>query len=234
MESCIQSQNGIYIFTGHYGSGKTETAVNFALKLRSKSKNSNIALIDLDIVNPFFRSADAKNMLEAEGIRVETPLYANTNVDIPALTGAMGDIIRDENYSVVLDIGGDDLGAKAVGRYSDDILARGSYEQYFVINPYRPFTKSIELASEIYDEIQASAALRCTGIVSNINLLDETVIETVMAGLPLVNSLASLKNVPVSYHAVTAKCAQELINKYPDIFTRDNVITIERTVRRLF
>ena len=105
----------VYVFTGHYGSGKTETAVNFALKLKETEKN--VALIDLDIVNPFFRSADAAELLEKAGIRVEIPLFANTNVDIPALTGNMAALIRDEEWNVVLDVGGDDLGAKAVGRY---------------------------------------------------------------------------------------------------------------------
>ncbi len=224
--------NGVYIFTGHYGSGKTETAVNFALRLHELYGNA--ALIDLDIVNPFFRSADAREMLESKGIKVEIPLYANTNVDIPALTGAMGGLIGNEGYNVVLDIGGDDLGAKAVGRYSDDILSRSRYEQYFVINPNRPFTKTIELASRIFDEIQSAALIPCTGIVANTNLLDDTTPETVMRGLGLVNELSRLKGVPVAYHAVTAACADALISEHPDIFNDDNVIRIERTVRRLF
>lgn len=226
MDTCI------YIFTGHYGSGKTEAAVNFALKLHETKGRT--ALIDLDIVNPFFRSADAKELLESRGIRVEVPLYANTNVDIPALTGAMGELIRNESMNVVLDIGGDDLGAKAVGRYSDDILARRKYEQYFVMNPKRPFTKDIHLASQIYDEVQAAAVLPCTGIVSNINILDDTTPDIVLEGLPLVKELAALKNVPIAYHAVTASCADALIEKHGDIFTDENVIRIERTVRRLF
>ena len=128
----------VYVFTGHYGSGKTETAVNFALKLKETEKN--VALIDLDIVNPFFRSADAAELLEKAGIRVEIPLFANTNVDIPALTGNMAALIRDEEWNVVLDVGGDDLGAKAVGRYSDDIKSR-NHVRYFVMNPNRPFTR---------------------------------------------------------------------------------------------
>ena len=115
MDTCV------YSFTGHYGSGKTEAAVNFAVKLKRQGRNT--ALIDLDIVNPFFRSADARELLETLGIRTEFPLYANTNVDVPALTGVMGALIRDEAYDVVLDVGGDDLGAKALGRYREDILS---------------------------------------------------------------------------------------------------------------
>ena len=133
MDTCV------YSFTGHYGSGKTEAAVNFAVKLKRQGRNT--ALIDLDIVNPFFRSADARELLETLGIRTEFPLYANTNVDVPALTGVMGALIRDEAYDVVLDVGGDDLGAKALGRYREDILSRKKHLQFFVMNPNRPFTK---------------------------------------------------------------------------------------------
>ncbi|MFR1518765.1 MAG: hypothetical protein ACLSVG_08345 [Clostridia bacterium] len=226
METCV------YIFTGHYGSGKTEAAVNFALKLKAMGKN--VALLDLDIVNPFFRSADAREYLEEKGIRVEVPLYANTNVDIPALTGIMGAIIRDESYDVVLDVGGDDLGAKAVGRYSDDILSRKSYRQFFVMNPNRPFTKDLRSASKIYDEIESATQLRCSAIVGNTNLLEETTPEVVLQGLPLLRELAEEKGVPVALHAVTAGAADRLIAEQGALFNENNVIRINRTVKRLF
>lgn len=226
MDTCVS------IFTGHYGSGKTETAVNFARK--RKAEGRNVVLIDLDIVNPFFRSADAADMLRQEGIRVEVPLYANTNVDVPALTASMSAFIKDESYDVVLDVGGDDLGAKAVGRYSDDILARGKYLQFFVMNPKRPFTKDLSAASAIYDEIEASSRLRCGGLINNTNLLDETTPETVLAGLSLVQETAALKGVPVLYHAITASVADELIRQHGEIFNENNVIRMERSVKRLF
>ncbi len=222
----------VYIFTGHYGSGKTEAAVNFAIKLKNMGKNT--ALIDLDIVNPFFRSADARQLLEGRGIRVEIPLYANTNIDVPALTGTMGALIADESYDVVLDVGGDDLGAKAVGRYSDEILSRKEYRQFFVMNPNRPFTKDLRSAAEIYDEIEAASQIKCSALVSNINLLEDTTPEVVLAGLPLLNRLAALKSVPVAYHAVTAAAADRLIARDPERFSEENVIRIERTVTRLF
>lgn len=221
----------VYVFTGHYGSGKTETAVNFALKLKEKS--DKVALIDLDIVNPFFRSADAVELLENAGIRVEVPLFANTNVDIPALTGNMAALIRDTQWDVILDVGGDDLGAKAVGRYSDDIKSR-DYVQFFVMNPNRPFTKDMESATKIFDEIEAASCIKCGAIVGNTNLLDETTVETVLAGLPLLEEMAKFKGIPIAYHAVTESVADELIEKYGDIFNEENVINISRSVKRLF
>lgn len=221
----------VYVFTGHYGSGKTETAVNFALKLKETEKN--VALIDLDIVNPFFRSADAAELLEKAGIRVEIPLFANTNVDIPALTGNMAALIRDEEWNVVLDVGGDDLGAKAVGRYSDDIKSR-NHVRYFVMNPNRPFTKDMMSATKIYDEIEAASCVSCGAVVGNTNLLDETTVETIMDGLPLLEEFAKYKNIPIAYHAVTSNIADELTEKHGEIFNSDNIIRINRTVKRLF
>ena len=223
--------NRVYIFTGHYGSGKTETAVNFALKLKQKEKN--VALIDLDIVNPFFRSADAVDLLKEAGVRVEFPLFANTNVDIPALTGNMAALIRDEEWNVILDVGGDDLGAKAVGRYSDDIMSR-DYVHYFVMNPNRPFTKDMESATKIFNEIEAASCIKCTAVVGSTNLLDETTAETVMSGLPLLEAFAKSRNIPIAYHAVTAGAVEELLDKYADIFNEENIIKINRTVKRLF
>lgn len=221
----------VYVFMGHYGSGKTEAAVNFALRL--KKTEEKVALIDLDIVNPFFRSADAIELLKEAGIRVEMPLFANTNVDIPALTGNMAALIRDKEWNVVLDVGGDDLGAKAVGRYSDDIKSR-DFECFFVMNPNRPFTKDMESATKIFDEIEAASCIKCSAIVGNTNLLDETTPETIINGLPLLEEMAKSKNIPIAYHAVTAGVADELIEKYPGIFNEDNVIRINRTVKRLF
>lgn len=222
----------IYIFTGHYGSGKTETAVNFARMLKERGTKP-VALVDLDIVNPFFRSADAKEMLEGMGIRVEVPLYANTNVDIPALTGNMGAVIEDGSYDVILDVGGDDLGAKAVGYYSESILKR-EHRTFFVVNRRRPFTETAEDAAGIFDEISASALVPVDGIINNTNLLDETTADTVLEGLPLVNRLAEIKNIPVCYHSAPEAVAEEVACKLKGLKGEAPVIPIKRSVRRLF
>ena len=210
MDTCV------YSFTGHYGSGKTEAAVNFAMKLKRQGRNT--ALIDLDIVNPFFRSADARELLETLGIRTEIPLYANTNVDVPASTGVMGALIRDEAYDVVLDVGGDDLGAKALGRYREDILS----------------SKDLPSASRIYDEIEAASGMRCDALVGNTNLLEDTTPEIVLAGLPLLNQLAGQKHVSIAYHAVTEAAADALLKEHGELFREENIIRINRTVKRLF
>lgn len=219
----------LYIFTGHFGSGKTETAVNFAFELKKSKPDSKVALLDLDIINPFFRSADAKEKLEKAGITVEIPLYANTNVDVPALTGKMGAIIGNLEYDVVLDIGGDDLGARAVGYYSD-IIKNRAHTIYFVANSFRPFTSTIEAATKIFEEVEASTALKISGIVNNSNLLEHTTAQTVLDGLPLIENLARSKNVPVLMHAAMRPVAEELLKLRPD----DNILPMDVYVKLLF
>jgi hypothetical protein len=129
----------ITIFTGHFGSGKTEVAVNYALQTAERGKKT--AIVDLDIVNPFFRTADVRNMLEDKGIKVVTPVYANTNVDVPSLPAEINTMFEDRSYSVVLDVGGDDLGARAVSRYKEQIAGE-DHIHYFVVNTRRPKTNT--------------------------------------------------------------------------------------------
>lgn len=225
-------ETAIYIFTGHYGSGKTETAVNFARMLR-KDPARKIALIDLDIVNPFFRSADAKEMMEQIGVRLETPVFANTNVDIPALTGAMGALMEDFSYDVILDVGGDDLGAKAVGRYADTIQKRQHY-RYFVMNERRPFTRDAQSASLIYDEIDKAACVPCSGIINNTNLLDETTPEIILDGVGEVEALCKAKGVPLCYHVVEESLIPAVLEAGQGKIDQNQIIPLVRTVQRLF
>ena len=194
----------IYIFTGHYGSGKTETAVNFAFYLKKLSPERKVAIIDMDIVNPFFRTADAAKPLEDRGIRVELPLYAQSNVDVPALTPQMEYLIEEKDTDLVLDIGGDDVGAKAVGRYKEAIMKR-KYNLFFVLNKNRPFTKDLNLALKIYREIQESCGMDFTGIVNNTHMLEYTTLETLRQGIPLARELSQKTGVPLAFHCAFSR-----------------------------
>lgn len=198
-----------YIFIGHYGSGKTEVSINFALSLKKENPDKDVAIIDLDIVNPYYRTADAKEELEKAGIHVEVPLYANTNVDVPALTGFMGALMEDKNKLVVLDVGGDDLGAKAVARYAEEIT-KGGYTMYFVLNPNRPFTSTIEQSSKMYDEVEASTSLKVSGLVNNSNMLQFTDRDIFLDGTQKVKELSKIKNVPILLNSVFEKTAKIL------------------------
>ena len=203
----------IYIFTGHYGSGKTEIAVNFARMLNKKGERKT-AIIDMDIINPFFRTADAKGLMESEGIRVELPIYANTNVDMPALTGTMGGIINDPEYDVVLDIGGDDLGAKALGYYAPQISAQ-DHILYFTVNPYRPFTEDPEGIAEVFKDIENASGLKITGLVNNSNLLEQTTPEIFEKGYKTVYEASQKLGIPLILHTAFCKTYNALALKYP-------------------
>ena len=186
----------IVIFTGHFGSGKTEVAVNYALQAAGKGKKT--AIIDLDIVNPFFRTADARNTLEAEGIKVITPIYANTNVDVPSLPAEISGMFEDRSYNVIIDVGGDDLGARAVSRYRDQIV-REDYIHYFVVNTWRPMTRTKEEIVKMILEIQSSANLKVDKLVNNANILDASTPELLAEAARILEAVSAELSIPVGF-----------------------------------
>ena len=223
---------GIYIFTGHYGTGKTELAVNFAAALKKLHPGRNVAICDMDIVNPFFRTADAARPLEDMGVMVELPLYANSNVDVPALTPRMEYLIREKDWDLVLDIGGDDVGAKAVSRYAEAICSR-PYELYFVLNANRPFTRDLAGAQKSFSEVQASCGLDFTGIVNNTHLLQFTTPESVEEGAALAVSLSEATGVPFVFSSAFAAYAQKN-GPAPELVAGRPLFLMEEYIRLLW
>ncbi len=155
----------IYVITGHYGSGKTEVAINLAKKLK------NPVIVDMDIVNPYFRTADAKEMLEGLGIKVIAPEYANTNVDVPSLPSDIFGALQGDR-DVILDVGGDDDGAIALGQYNK--YFENGYEMYFVMNFLRPMTAEPDGVIEILRDIEFASRLKVTGLINNTNVRGDT------------------------------------------------------------
>jgi tRNA uridine 5-carbamoylmethylation protein Kti12 len=188
----------INIFTGHFGSGKTEVAVNYALKLAEA--NYKAAIVDFDIINPYFRTADAKDELEKNNVRVVLPMYANTNVDIPVIPTEIYSLFQDKEYKVVLDVGGDDLGAKAVSRFKEEIVS-DDYEMFFVINTKRGMTDTTEEILEMISIIEEGANLKITKLINNSNLLEETTPEIILEGNKIIAEVSKKLNIPV---AITA------------------------------
>ena len=139
------------LFAGHYGSGKTNVAVNYAFKLAGEGKP--VCIADLDIVNPYFRTKDSEAELSALGIRLVSPQYANTNVDLPALPAESYRLVQDKSTYGIMDIGGDDRGAYALGRFADAIKSENDYRMAFVVNCYRPLTSTVEDTVAIMREI---------------------------------------------------------------------------------
>lgn len=185
----------VTLFAGHYGSGKTNVAVNYALHLRSLGLPVTIA--DLDVVNPYFRTKDSEAELKACGIPLISSDYAGSNVDFPALPGSLYSLFDDQSSYAVLDIGGDDRGAFALGRYRDMMLSEDNYDMFLVINCYRPLTKTPEQCVEIKEEIEAAAGIKFTGIVNNSNLGPATTAADVLASFDFANSISELTGLPI-------------------------------------
>ncbi len=205
----------VTLFAGHYGSGKTNIAVNYALKLKNEGKGVKIA--DLDIVNPYFRTKDSAKQLEAAGIELISPAFANTNVDLPALPAEVYSLMQNKNYFAVLDIGGDDRGAYALGRYRDYILEENNYEMVFVANFYRPLTRTPEEALEVMREIEAASKIPFTAIVNNSNIGNETKPYDVEKTDKMAKKLAVISQLPLIFTSVNEKIAEEvkLDNVFP-------------------
>ncbi len=189
----------ITILAGHYGSGKTNIAVNLALKMKEDGFDTVIA--DLDIVNPYFRTKDSLKELNEAGIKLISSEYANSNVDIPALPQEMYSVVDDKEHYYIVDLGGDDRGAYALGRYADKINAEGNYEMLFVFNKYRPLTPDAESALEVMAEIEAAAKVKFTGIVNNSNIGAMTDEQAVVASFPECERLSELTGLPVKFTA---------------------------------
>ena len=196
------------LFAGHYGSGKTNIAVNYALQLAGEGKPVSIA--DLDIVNPYFRTADSARELQAAGVHLITPQFANTNVDLPALPAEAYRLLTDKNSYGIMDIGGDDRGAYALGRYVPAIKEENNYRMVFVANCYRPLTRTPEEALEVMREIEAACSLQFTDIVNNSNLGTETDAETVFQSISYIEKLSQISGLPVFLHTARADVAQKL------------------------
>ena len=205
----------ITLVAGHYGSGKTNIALNYARML--KRAGSPVTVADLDIVNPYFRTKDSAADLQAEGIDLVVSDFANSNVDFPALPKEIYALVADRETKIVMDIGGDDRGALALGRYVPDIKAEGDYEMLAVVNAARPLTRTPQEAVEVLREIEAACRLPFTGIVNNTNVGAETTAETVLGSVPYADEIAALMGVPVRFTCAIGAIAAELKGKVENL-----------------
>ncbi len=204
------------ILCGHYGSGKTNVAVNIAAEL--KRKYDVVTVADLDIVNPYFRTKDSAAYFEAEGIRLICSPYANSNVDIPALPAEMYALVDDHSMHAVLDIGGDDRGALVLGRLVPAILRENDYEMLAVINMYRPLTGDAASTVEVLREIEVAGGIRFTGIVNNSNLGASTTPDDILASVVYADEVAATMGLPVVMTSVRQDLFADVSDKVPYAF----------------
>ena len=212
----MKANKRITLLCGHYGSGKTNVAVNLAL--RERKIHENVAIADLDIVNPYFRSKDSSEDFQKAGIRLICSEYANSNVDIPALPQDMYAITDDKSLRVLIDVGGDDRGALALGRLTPAILAENDYEMLMVINCYRPLTRDVESTIEVMREIEFACKIPFTGLVNNSNLGQETTPEDVLSSLAYAEDVAKASGLPVVMTAFSEELEPKLASKVPNPF----------------
>ena len=207
----------VTLFAGHYGSGKTNIAVNYALLLAGEGKK--VCIADMDIVNPYFRTKDSAKVLENAGVELISPKFANTNVDLPALPAESYRLVQDKSIYGIMDIGGDDRGAYALGRFVPYLKEENNYRMIFVANAYRPLTRTPEEALEVMREIEEACGLPFTDIVNNANLGNETTAETVLEAVPYMERLSTLSGLPIFAHTAETNVAKGLEGKLSPVIS---------------
>lgn len=203
----------ITLLCGHYGSGKTNVAVNLAMMM--KKQYDKVTIADLDIVNPYFRTKDSSEELARAGIKLICSEFANSNVDIPALPQEMYSITDDTSHRVLIDVGGDDRGALALGRLAPKIKEENDYEMLMVINKCRPLTRTVEDTLEVMGEIEFACGIKFTGLVNNSNLGEETTVDDVLNSLEYANAVSKATGLPLVATAYKAELDNQLSDKVP-------------------
>ena len=206
----------VLLLCGHYGSGKTNIAVNLAKAI--KREYLTVTLADLDIVNPYFRSKDSAAELEEAGIRLICSNYANSNVDIPALPSDLYALTDDRRMRAIIDVGGDDRGALVLGRLAPSILEENDYEMLMVINCYRPLTRDAASTVEVMREIELAGGIRFTALINNSNLGVETTGEDVLSSMRYADEVAAMSGLPVVMTTADERLQNELADKIPNLF----------------
>lgn len=187
----------VYIVTGHYGSGKSEFSINFARHLRSMHRD--VCVCDLDVVNPYFRSREQRDVLEKEGITVVSDtMNSIKGLDMPYLSPAIKGMINRFDGDIILDCGGDDVGIRVLHQFKDD-LTQHSVELLMAINIYRPQTQTPEQIIEMMRLLEEESGLIITGFVNTSNFLRQTQIDDVVKADIIINQVSEVKKVPICY-----------------------------------
>lgn len=206
----------INIICGHYGSGKTNLALNLALSMQHEGER--VTLVDLDIVNPYFRTADYTGLMEGRGIKVISPSTAGTTIDAPGLTASILSVFDSDDSRVVIDVGGDDAGAFALGRFSNQVVTSGDYQMLYVINKFRKLTSTPQEAVDLLREIESAAGLRATGVVNNSHLAGLTSVKDILESGPYAAKVSELTGLPLLMTTVPLALEKELTGKVENLY----------------
>lgn len=204
----MRNNHRVHIITGHYGSGKTEFALNYAIK--RAEKHNNIVIGDMDIVNPYFRSREKKAELEKMGIRMVSSSSGYSSADLPALSPEIYGLLQNENLEVILDVGGDPNGARVLGRYYEYFKA-GNYDMWMVVNANRPNTQNAKDVLYYIKGIQDNSRISITGLINNTHMIRETSKEDIIRGNQLVEEVSKDTGLPIVFTSVL----EEVVNDLP-------------------
>ena len=213
-------ESRVTVVCGHYGTGKTNLSINLALDCARHG--DDVSLVDLDVVNPYFRSADYADVLTENGVRVVGPNFANTNLDTPSLPAAVRSTIA-EGSRVIVDVGGDDAGATALGVYSKT-LADAEPDVVYVVNRYRSMTTQANEAVQILAEIEAMSHLRATCIANNSHLKQDTTEATILDSIGFAEDVASATGLPLRFTTAPRSLDFSQLNKIPNIYPVDVLV----------
>lgn len=202
----LRDDKRIRIIVGHYGSGKTEFAVNYAMKLSKEiseynfenSKSQKVAIADIDVVNPYFRSREKEDLLSEHNIESFSSILKNSSLDLPAIAANITKPISNIDYEYIIDVGGDDVGAKVLGTISKDI-SKYEYDMFMVINKNRAYTNTAEKVIKYISDIERTSGLKVTGLVSNTHMLRETSEKDITDGIELIREVENMTGIPIRY-----------------------------------
>ncbi|WP_101773712.1 ATP-binding protein [Peptostreptococcus faecalis] len=202
----------IRIITGHYGSGKSEFSVNYALSLREKIEGK-LAISDLDVVNVYFRSRGKKEFLEEKGIHVIASSVDAPTLDIPALSAEIHTPLLNKDYNNIIDLGGDKVGATVIARYRD-MIDDDDYDMFFVVNANREKTQNAEEVMAYIDEIEEASKLKVTGLINNTHMLKATTLDDISRGQEVCREVSKARNIPIKFISCLAEIADQIPSDY--------------------
>ncbi|MBU5425761.1 ATP-binding protein [Tissierella pigra] len=205
----LNNDKRIRVIIGHYGSGKSEFSVNYAVKLAQMGKK--VALADLDIVNMYFRSREKALEMEGVGIKVIGSQINAPAIEVPSISAEVYTPLQDESYNLILDVGGDQVGARALGRYVE-YFEEGKYDMFFVLNANRPETQTVDKVLEYMTKIQDVSRAKITGIINNTHLLKSTTYEDVLRGQQLALEVQERTGIKLKYISVLEEVIPSLPN----------------------
>ena len=205
----VKDDKRIRLFIGHYGSGKSEVSINYVTKLREQVEGE-VALADLDVVNVYFRSREKKDIMKDLGITPIDSSINTTTLDLPAVSAEIMRPLNDKSVNYVIDVGGDNVGGKVVGRFANQFNSN-DYDMFYVVNANREKTQTAKEVLQYIDAIEATSKLKVTGLINNTHMLKETTVEDVLKGQYVAREVSKIRNIPIKY----ISCLESIVDKLP-------------------